>query len=207
MSVSNENRPVAQGAPFVFNAEMKAKADMHIAKYPAGRQQSAVMPLLDLAQRQNGGWLSKEALAHVADVLGMPVMRVYEVASFYTMYNLSPVGKNLIQVCTTTPCWLRGSGDVVAACEKHLGIGIGETTPDGQFTLREVECLGACVNAPVVQVADDYYEDVAGTHVPGLLDALKRGETPKAGSLIGRQTSAPEGGALTLKDIPAKQGA
>ncbi len=207
MSVSNENRPVAQGAPFVFNEEMKAKADMHIAKYPAGRQQSAVMPLLDLAQRQNGGWLSKEALAHVADVLGMPVMRVYEVASFYTMYNLAPVGRHFVQVCTTTPCWLRGSADVVAACEKHLGIGVGETTPDGQFTLREVECLGACVNAPVVQVADDYYEDVAATHVPGLLDALKRGETPKAGSLIGRQTSAPEGGALTLKDIPAKQGA
>lgn len=207
MSVSNENRPVAQGAPFVFNEEMKAKADMHIAKYPAGRQQSAVMPLLDLAQRQNGGCLSKEALAHVADVLGMPVMRVYEVASFYTMYNLAPVGRHFVQVCTTTPCWLRGSADVVAACEKHLGIGVGETTPDGQFTLREVECLGACVNAPVVQVADDYYEDVAATHVPGLLDALKRGETPKAGSLIGRQTSAPEGGALTLKDIPAKQGA
>lgn len=212
MSVYPEHRPAGQGEPFVFTAEMKAKADAHIAKYPAGRQQSAVMPLLDLAQRQNGGWLSKEALAHVADVLGMPVMRVYEVASFYTMYNLQPVGKNLVQVCTTTPCWLRGSGDVVAACEKHLGIAVGETTADGKFTLREVECLGACVNAPVVQVADDYYEDVAASHVPGLLDALARGETPKAGSLIGRQTSAPEGGAQTLKDIPlkdipAKQGA
>lgn len=207
MSVSQENRPVVTGTPFAFNAEMKAKADKHIAKYPAGRQQSAVMPLLDLAQRQNGGWLSKEALAHVADVLGMPVMRVYEVASFYTMYNLSPVGKHVVQVCTTTPCWLRGSADVVAACEKHLGIGIGETTPDGQFTLREVECLGACVNAPVLQIADDYFEDVAPSHVPGLMDALKRGETPKPGSQIGRITSAPEGGPQTLKDIPAKQGA
>ncbi|MFN4282002.1 MAG: NADH-quinone oxidoreductase subunit NuoE [Alphaproteobacteria bacterium] len=207
MSVFNENRPVATGAPFAFNAETKALADKHIAKYPAGRQQSAVMPLLDLAQRQNGGWLSKEAIAHVADVLGMPVMRVYEVASFYTMYNLSPVGKHVVQVCTTTPCWLRGSSDVVAACEKHLGIGLGETTADGQFTLREVECLGACVNAPVVQIADDYYEDVAPSHVPGLMDALKRGETPKAGSQTGRVTSAPEGGPQTLKDIPAKQGA
>ena len=207
MSVSNENRPVATGAPFAFTPEMKALADKHIAKYPAGRQQSAVMPLLDLAQRQNGGWLSKEAIAHVADTLGMAVMRVYEVASFYTMYNLSPVGKHLVQVCTTTPCWLRGSSDVVAACEKHLGIGLGETTADGQFTLREVECLGACVNAPVVQIADDYYEDVAPSHVPGLMDALKRGETPKAGSQIGRVTSAPEGGPQTLKDIPAKQGA
>lgn len=212
MIVYPEYRPAGQGEPFVFNAEMKAKADAHIAKYPPGRQQSAVMPLLDLAQRQNGGWLSKEALAHVADVLGMPVMRVYEVASFYTMYNLQPVGRHFVQVCTTTPCWLRGSGDVVAACEKHLGIAVGETTADGQFTLREVECLGACVNAPVVQIADDYYEDVAPTHVPGLLDALKRGETPKAGSMIGRQTSAPEGGPQTLKDIPlkdisAKQGA
>jgi NADH-quinone oxidoreductase subunit E len=208
MSVSSANhQPMSGGKPFAFNAEMKAQADKHIAKYPAGRQQSAVMPLLDLAQRQNGGWLSKEAMSHVADVLGMPLMRVYEVASFYTMYNLAPVGRHLVQVCTTTPCWLRGANEVVAACEKHLGIHVGETTADGQFTVREVECLGACVNAPVVQVADDYYEDVSPEHMTKLLDALKRGETPKAGSQTGRQTSAPDGGPLTLKDIPAKQGA
>jgi len=207
MSVYPSNRPVESGQPFAFDATNKALAEKIVAKYPEGRQRSAVMPLLDLAQRQNGGWLSKEALAYVADYLGLPLIRVYEVATFYTMYNLSPVGRHVVQVCTTTPCWLRGSDDVVNACRKSLGVELGETTPDGQFTLREVECLGACVNAPVVQIGDDYYEDVGPAEAVALIEALKRDETPKPGSQTGRQTSAPEGGPNVLKEIPVKQGA
>ena len=199
-------QPIASGKAFVFNAENRALADKIIAKYPAGRQQSAVMPLLDLAQRQNDGWLSREALAHVAEVLGMALIRVYEVATFYTMYNLTPVGRHVVQVCTTTPCWLRGSDDVVAACTKALGVELGGTTPDGQFTLREVECLGACVNAPMAQIGDDYFEDLDANSMTALIETLKRGETPKPGPQTDRQTSAPLGGATTLKDLPAKQG-
>jgi NADH-quinone oxidoreductase E subunit len=197
---------MAAGQPFAFTAENRAAADKIIAKYPPGRQQSAVMPLLDLAQRQNGGWLSREALAHVAEVLDMALIRVYEVATFYTMYNLTPVGRHVVQVCTTTPCWLRGSGQVVEACKKALGVELGGTTPDGQFTLREVECLGACVNAPMVQINADYYEDLDGGKMRAILETLKRGETPKPGPQVDRQTSAPVGGATTLKDVPLKQG-
>ena len=199
-------RPIAAGKPFAFTPEYRALADKIIAKYPAGRQQSAVMPLLDLAQRQNEGWLSRETLAHVAEILDMALIRVYEVATFYTMYNLTPVGRHLVQVCTTTPCWLRGSDDVVAACSKALGIDLGATTPDGRFTLREVECLGACVNAPMVQIGDDYFEDLDAKSMTAIIEALKRGEAPKPGPQNGRQTSAPLGGATTLKDLPAKQG-
>jgi NADH-quinone oxidoreductase subunit E len=197
---------MAAGQPFAFTAENRAAADKIIAKYPPGRQQSAVMPLLDLAQRQNGGWLSREALAHVAEVLDMALIRVYEVATFYTMYNLTPVGRHVVQVCTTTPCWLRGSGQVVEACKKALGVELGGTTPDGQFTLREVECLGACVNAPMAQIGDDYYEDLDAQSMTDLIETLKRGETPKPGPQVDRQTSAPVGGATTLKDVPLKQG-
>jgi NADH-quinone oxidoreductase subunit E len=196
-------RPIAAGKPFAFSAENRAVADKIIAKYPTGRQQSAVMPLLDLAQRQNDGWLSREALAHVAEVLDMALIRVYEVATFYTMYNLNPVGRHVVQICTTTPCWLRGSDQVVDACKKALGIELGGTTPDGQFTLREVECLGACVNAPMAQIGDDYYEDLDANNVTALIEALKRGETPKPGPQVDRQTSAPVGGPTTLKDVGA----
>ena len=207
MSISQlGSRPIAAGKPFAFNAENRAAADSIIAKYPAGRQQSAVMPLLDLAQRQNDGWLSREALAHVAEVLDMALIRVYEVATFYTMYNLTPVGRHVIQVCTTTPCWLRGSDAVVSACKMALGIDLGGTTADGQFTLREVECLGACVNAPMAQIGDDYFEDLDAKNVTALIDALKRGETPKPGPQIDRQTSAPAGGPTTLISLDAKQG-
>jgi len=136
----------------------------------------------------------------VADMLQMARIRVYEVATFYSMFNLRPVGKHFFQICTTTPCWLRGSDEVVKACEKKLGITIGETTPDGLFTLTEVECLGACVNAPIIQVNDDFYEDLDGPGTECLIEALKRGETPKPGSVIGRQTSAPVGGPKTLTD-------
>ena len=199
--------PVASGKPFAFTPDYRAQADAIIAKYPAGRQQSAVMPLLDLAQRQNDGWLSREALAHVAEVLDMALIRVYEVATFYTMYNLTPVGRHVVQICTTTPCWLRGSDEIVAACSKALGVGLGGTTADGQFTLREVECLGACVNAPMAQIGDDYYEDLDANSMTALLDRLKRGETPKPGPQNTRRTSEPLGGATTLKSSATKQGA
>ncbi|HEV2161210.1 MAG TPA: NADH-quinone oxidoreductase subunit NuoE [Stellaceae bacterium] len=201
MSAHDNSPHVAQPTSFAFTPETLKKAQAHIAKYPAGRQASAVLPLLDLAQRQHDNWLPRAAMDTVADMLGMPRIRVYEVATFYTMFNLKPVGKHFFQICTTTPCWLRGSDEVVAACKKKLGIGIGETTADGKFTLREVECLGACVNAPIIQVNDDFYEDLDGRSTEALIDALARGEKPPMGSVKKRQTSAPEGGATTLKDL------
>ncbi len=176
---------------------MQAKA--HIAKYPPGRQASAVLPLLDLAQRQHGGWLPRAAMDYVAGMLEMAPIRVYEVGSFYTMFNLRPVGRYLLQACTTTPCWLRGSDAVVAACERRLGIGVGGSTADGLFTLVEVECLGACVNAPILQVNDDFYEDLDGPATEALLDALRDGKAPPPGSMIGRRGSEPVGGRTTLK--------
>ncbi|MEZ5690321.1 MAG: NADH-quinone oxidoreductase subunit NuoE [Rickettsiales bacterium] len=183
---------------FIFTDENLEKARYIIAKYPEGRQQSAVMPLLALAQKQNNNWLPKIAMDYIAGILGMPPVRVYEVASFYTMYNLEPVGKHCVQVCTTTPCWLRGSEEIVSMCKSRLGIEIGETTADGQFTLREVECLGACVNAPVCQVSsygeeDNYYEDLTPESVSKLIDSLERGRPLKTGSQIGRNSSEPFG--------------
>ncbi|HTT79709.1 MAG TPA: NADH-quinone oxidoreductase subunit NuoE [Stellaceae bacterium] len=195
--------PVTQPEHFAFSPENLEKAKAHIAKYPPGRQQSAVLPLLDLAQRQSGGWLPLAAMHRVADLLAMPRIRVYEVATFYTMFNLKPVGRWFLQVCTTTPCWLRGSDDLVAACEEKLGIGIGGTTADGLFTLVEVECLGACVNAPILQVNDDFYEDLDGPKTAALLDALRAGEAPPCGSVIGRQGSMASGGKTTLLEEPA----
>ena len=186
---------------FAFSPENQATAQKIIARYPQGRQQSAVMPLLDLAQRQNNGWLSQEAMDHVAQVLQMAPIRVYEVATFYTMYNLHPVGKYHVQVCTTTPCWLRDSGAIVEACRKTLGIDVGETTADGKFTLKEVECLGACVNAPMMQINDDYYEDLDAASTARVLEALMRGSTPKPGPQNSRHSSEPEGGLTTLKDL------
>ncbi|HKF72300.1 MAG TPA: NADH-quinone oxidoreductase subunit NuoE [Stellaceae bacterium] len=192
---------VAQPASFAFTAANLAKAKAIIAKYPAGRQASAVLALLDLAQRQHDNWLPRAAMDVVADILEMSRIRVYEVATFYTMFNLRPVGKYLLQVCTTTPCWLRGSDEVVAACQKKLGIGMRETTRDGLFTMIEVECLGGCVNAPIIQVNDDFYEDLDARSTEALLDALKRGEKPAVGSVKGRQGSMAEGGKTTLKDL------
>jgi NADH-quinone oxidoreductase E subunit len=194
--------PFEQPASFEFTPENLAIAQHVIAKYPPGRQASAVLPLLDLAQRQHGGWLPRAAMDKVAAMLEMAPIRVYEVATFYTMLNLRPVGKHLFQICTTTPCWLRGSDAVVAACTGTLGIGIGETTPDGQFSLMEVECLGACVNAPVIQVNDDFYEDLDAASTIRLIEALQRGERPKMGPQVERQLSAPVGGKTTLKDTP-----
>jgi len=203
MSVESNGAPVAQPAHFTFTAENLVKAQAHIAKYPAGRQASAVLPLLDLAQRQSGNWLPRAAMDVVADLLEMARIRVYEVASFYSMFNLRPVGRHFFQICTTTPCWLRGSDEVVEACHKKLGIGIGETTADGLFSLTEVECLGACVNAPVIQINDDFYEDLDAASTGALIDALSRGETPPPGSALKRQGSAPITGSKTLHGVPS----
>lgn len=182
---------LAQPESFAFTPENLARAKEIIAQYPAGRQQSAVIPLLTMAQKQNANWLPKVAMDVVANMLGMPPVRVYEVASFYTMYNLEPVGKYMIEVCTTTPCWLKGSDDIVAMCEQRLGISIGETTKDGVFTLREAECLGACVNAPMCQVGENYYEDLTPRDMENIIDTLAKGGQPKVGPQSGRKSSEP----------------
>ena len=186
---------------FTFDEENLATARKVIARYPEGRQHSAVLPLLDLAQRQNRNHTDDAVIDAVADMLEMPRIRVVEVATFYTMFNLAPVGKFHLQCCTTTPCWLRGSSDVVDAIRKHIGIDFGEVTEDGLFSMLEVECLGGCVNAPIVQINDDFYEDLDAESMIRLLDAFKNGETPAPGPQIERQTSAPAGGPTTLSDL------
>ncbi|QNM82941.1 NAD(P)H-dependent oxidoreductase subunit E [Sphingomonas sabuli] len=206
------NRPVedpevlAKFKDFAWTGDYAQKAKVAIGKYPEGRQASAVLPLLDLAQRQVGeatgtqGWLPIPVMEFVGRELGMPFIRVLEVASFYTMYNLAPVGKYHVQVCGTTPCMLRGSDDVLAACYKR-GLEKGHTTADGLFTLTEVECLGACANAPMVQINDDNYEDLTEASMAAILDALAAGKTPPPGPQVDRQTSAPEGGPTSLKKM------
>jgi len=189
---------------FAFDADNLKRAEAIVAKYPVGRQASAVMPLLDLAQRQGGGSLTQVVMDYIADYLKMPPIRVYEVASFYTMFNLKPVGKHHVQVCTNLPCWLRGSDVITDTCKRTLGIGFGETTADGQFTLSEVECLGACVNAPMMQINDDYYEDLDPDTTRAVLSVLKQGGKPKTGSQIGRRSCEPKTGLTTLKDIQPK---
>lgn len=162
---------VKQPESFAFSEENEKKISEIIANYPPGRQQSAVIPLLDLAQRQHDNWLPRAAMDEVARILDMPPIRVYEVATFYTMFNLEPVGEHFVQVCTTTPCMLCGSDEIVKTCKKKTGIkNFGETSKDGKFTLVEVECLGACVNAPMVQINDDYYEDLTPELMEELLD-------------------------------------
>ena len=178
-----------------------------LAKYPADKKASGVLPLLDLAQRQMGratgsSWIPVVAMDEIARVLEMPPVRVYEVATFYLMFNTKPMGHVHLQVCGTTPCWLRGSDEVRDAIKACTGIKhYGETSEDGLFTMSEVECLGGCVNAPILQVDDDYYEDMTAESTKALVEALKRGEKPVRGSTIGRQNSAPEGGPLTLNTI------
>jgi NADH-quinone oxidoreductase subunit E len=196
----------ARWGAFAWTQDNSAKARAVIQRYPEGRQQSAILPLLDLAQRQVGaetntqGWLPVPVIEFVAAQLRMPFMRAYEVATFYTMFNLAPVGRFHVQVCGTTPCMLRGSDDVMAACVAK-GMRKGGTTADGLFTLNEVECLGACANAPMVQINDDNYEDLTFESMTAILDALARGETPKPGPQVDRQTSAPEGGPTTLVEM------
>ena len=190
-----------QPETFAFTPENRAKADAYVAKYPAGRQASAVLPLLDLAQRQCGGWLPRAAMEHIAELLEMAPIRVYEVVTFYEMFHDTPRGKHELRVCTTTPCWLRGSTDIVKACEEELGCHVGETSADGVFSFGEFECLGACVNAPIVWVDDDYYEDVDPDGVRRLIQAFRRGERPAPGTMADRQKSAPASGLTTLTEL------
>ena len=183
---------------FAFSPDNRARADRIVARYPAGKQASAVLALLDLAQRQSGGWLPRAAIEHVGAVLGMAPIRLYEIATFYEMFNLEPVGEHMVRVCTTTPCQLRGAGEVLRACEAALGVAVGETTADGKFTLREFECLGACVNAPVVWIDDDYYEDLDPDLAASLLRRIRDGAPVRPGSQTGRQASAPASGPTAL---------
>ncbi|MSO97783.1 MAG: NADH-quinone oxidoreductase subunit NuoE [Rhodospirillaceae bacterium] len=192
-----------QPASFAFKPEFLERAKKIIAKYPAGRQASAVIPLLDIAQRQEG-WVTKPAVDVIAQMLEMPSIRVLEVATFYTMFELQPVGKRHIQVCTNLPCQLRGSDHVVKACQDKLGLGLGERSADGQFSLMEVECAGACVNAPMAQIGDDYFEDLDAASMGKIIDALKRGEKPKPGPQNGRVHSAPMGNFTSLTEDPTK---
>ena len=189
---------------FMFLPENMARIPGILDCYPAGRHESAVMPLLTLAQRQIGGWLTRAAMDRVAEILGMAPIRVYEVGTFYSMYNLAPVGKNHIQICTTTPCWLRGSDEVVASCRKILGIDLGETSEDGEFTMGEVECLGACVNAPMLKINDDYYEDLDPVRVEAIFTLLKNGDKPQTGSQSNRHGAAPAKGSITLLEVPVR---
>lgn len=189
--MSSETEAVQQPDSFSFSAENQGRVQAEIGKYPNGRQASAVMPLLDLAQRQNDGWLPRAAMDHVAELLGMPPIRVYEVATFYTMYNLKPVGEHHVQVCTNLSCWLRGSDDVVTTCRRVLGVDVGQTTEDGMFTLSEAECLGACSNAPMMQIGDDYYEDLDMGTTQAILTKLREGGVPDPGPQIGRRGAEP----------------
>lgn len=189
-----------------------------IDRYPPGRQQSAIMPLLDLAQRQvavmgpygdlkrGGGWIPRAAMDEIANICDVPPIKVYEVATFYSMYNLSPVGKYLLQFCTTTPCHLCGGDDVLKAACQHLNIHVGETTPDGFFTVMEVECLGACSNAPMVQINDDYYEDLTPEKLVQILVLLKQDIVPPSGPQNGRRGSMAITGPTTLEEQAKKAG-
>lgn len=192
---------------FDLDEQSEREIAVEIAKYPAGRQASAVIAALYSVQNQmrrttGSAWVPRAGMDAVARRLGMAPIRVYEVATFYLMFNTSPIGRYHLQVCTTTPCWLRGSDEIEATCRRVTGIkGWHETSADGMFTLSQVECVGACVNAPVLQVDDDYYEDLDGPATERLLAALARGERPKPGSMSGRQTSAPTGGPTTLLSV------
>ncbi len=189
---------IQQPESFVFTSDNRERAKALIGKYPEGWQASAVLPLLDLAQRQHDGWLPKAAMDAVAEMLDMPPIRVYEVATFYTMYNLAPIGKHHVQVCTNVPCMLRGSDGIVAACKTYLKVDFGETTDDGLFTLSEVECLGACVNAPMIQIGDDFYEDLDTDSTIALLSDLRAGKSPRPGSRNGRHSCEPSSGLTSL---------
>ena len=193
--------PEPEAGDFAFTQDNQAEAEKHLAKYPADRKQSAVLPLLWIAQRQTGGHLTREAIEYVAKVLDMAPIRVHEVAHFYSMFNHAPVGRHFVQVCRTTPCWLRGADDLVATVERKLGVAPGEVTPDGAFSWRFVECLGACCNAPMVQINDWYYEDLTPESLARLLDDLRAGREVAIGSQKGRGGSEPEGGATTLTEV------
>ncbi len=188
----------SETVPFFFTADNLKQAEDVIRRYPSGKQAAATMPLLDLAQRQ-AGWLPRTAMDYVANLLQIPSISVYEVATFYTMYRLHPIGRYHVKICTSISCFLCGSGKILQTCRDILCINFGETTIDKQFTIDEIECAGACVNAPIVQIGDDYFEDLDGVSMRKILESLKRGEQPKAGSQRGRQCSCPAGGPTTLK--------
>ena len=174
---------------FEFTKKNLEEVDKIFAKYPDDQKASAVMPLLDLAMRQIGGWITESAMRYISNLINIPYIRVYEVASFYSMFNLEPIGKNFIQICTTTSCWLRGSDDILKLCKKHLSIENNQTTKDGLFTLKEVECLGACVNAPMIQINDNYYEELNKDSLLNILNKLKEGKEVN----IGPQTKKRKG--------------
>ncbi|MEC7651758.1 MAG: NADH-quinone oxidoreductase subunit NuoE [Pseudomonadota bacterium] len=186
---------------FAFTKENEAEIKRIVAKYPKGRQASAVMPLLDLAQRQHDNWIPMKAIELIARKLDMAEIRVLEVATFYTMFNLKPVGRYFLQACTTTPCWLRGSDNMMRCIKDRYGISSGETSECGRFTLLEVECLGACVNAPILQVNDDFYEDLDYASTSALLDSLEADAPLAVGSVTGRSGSEADGGATTLREL------
>lgn len=212
----------AINAPFQpanFEFQNQAAIKDVFSRYPKGREHSAIMPLLDLAQRQvaetgpfgdlptGGGWIPRAAMDEIAQMCGVAKIKVYEVATFYSMYNLEPVGKYLIQLCTTTPCWLCNSNDIVKACTDHLGIKLWETTADGYFTLMEVECLGACTNAPMIQMNDLYYEDLTGEKMIQILESLKKDIVPPHGPQNGRRGSMAITGPTSLEEQAKKVGA
>jgi len=199
MSLRRLAPPEIQPASFAFSAENAEWAKSVIAKYPQGRQASAVISLLWRGQEQEG-WVSHPMVESIAKMLSMPFIRVLEVATFYTMFNLEPVGTYLVQVCTTTPCWLRGSDAVVAACKKHIHPHEKTVSADGKFSWMEVECLGACVNAPMLQIGSDFYEDIDGPITERMIADLRAGKALKPGPQNSRASSEPEGGALSLND-------
>ncbi|GAA6060606.1 hypothetical protein JCM10212_004585 [Sporobolomyces blumeae] len=194
--------------PFKLTPENQKVAEQIIAKYPKQYKKAAVIPLLEVAQKQNKNFTSISVMNHVAEILEMPPMRVYEVASFYTMFNREPVGDHFVQICTTTPCMLGGCGSdkIVEAITSHLGVGLGETTPDKKFTLLEVECLGACSNAPMVQINDEFYEDLTPESITSILKDLAAGKKVKTGPHSGRKGSEPDGPLTALiEDPPAPE--
>ena len=199
MSIKKVSKEQPQS--FEFNSDSFKAAKKIISNYPEGKMQSAVMELLFIAQRQNDNWIPLAAIKYIGKFLGMPYIKVYEVATFYTMYNLAPVGKNFIQVCTTTPCMIRGAYKLVEACKEKISKNENELSKDQSCSWMEVECLGACVNAPMLQINDDYYEDLDKEKTLKILDGIINGETPKPGSYRGRTNNEPENSRKTLMDL------
>ena len=205
MSVTSHQKvttfPEPDTGDFAFTAENWEEAQKHLAKYPASRKRSAILPLLWIAQKQNGNYLTREAIEYVAGILEVPPIRAHEVAHFYSMFNHKPVGDYFIQVCRTTPCWLRGADDLAQMVQDELGVPSGEVTADGKFSWRHVECLGACCNAPMVQINDTYYEDLTPESLRQLMDDLRNGRDVRAGSQQERRGSEPSQGPKTLRDV------
>ena len=189
-----------QPETFKFNDKSMEAANKIVSNYPDGKQQSAVMALLYIAQRQNDNWIPLQAMKYIAKFLDMPYIKVYEVATFYSMYNLSPVGKYFFQVCTTTPCMLRGAYNLVDVCKNKISQNENEISKDGKISWMEVECLGACVNAPMIQINDDYFEDLDEKKLEKIIENIKNGQEIKSGSYKGRKSSEPENTRITLMD-------